>query len=462
MKIRKIYLKIAALIGAMITVLVTILAVPVAAYNTQSEIVGSYAPSFTSVQWGPSFFEYDLSYADSTNGIQGTQYTGSFQDNDIVLMFEREIRGYLDTSTVFPNVQNIQFEFSNATFWIYRIQNDESHSAFRYDGPIQVHINYNCQYAYDSIIPYKSAIVRIQAGTRQYVKFFNGGGIQDTKYGCRNTSWWCVDTLDPSYTVNDTGVNIGFITPRDQNETNVNYTAYSYTGISDEAITNNSDYHKAAVNSRFEGISLINNKTFWQAYDWAEKIGKGIGYTEGYTDGAAEAYTPAYEDGLAVGKEEGYTKGYTAGKTEGYTEGYTEGKKDGHSDGYNLGYHNGNTDGWESGYSEGYNVGLAQAYTSGYDNGYADGHPAGYEEGHAAGFDEGYLKGENVGEQKALKQGKVFKDGVFAIFEAPALLIESMLNFDLFDINLFSLFKTLLTVGVVGVIVVVLIKFIKG
>lgn len=52
-----------------------------------------------------------------------------------------------------------------------------------------------------------------------------------------------------------------------------------------------------------------------------------------------------------------------------------------------------------------------------------------------------------------------FKNMVFSIFEAPAVLMEGMLDFDLFGVNLYALVKTLLTLAVVAAVVIVLIKF---
>ena len=81
---------------------------------------------------------------------------------------------------------------------------------------------------------------------------------------------------------------------------------------------------------------------------------------------------------------------------------------------------------------------------------------SGVNEGYEAGYSIGYSDGEANGE--LMTDG--FKDMAFAIFEAPSVLVGSMLDFDFFGINLYSLLKTLLTMSVVAAIVIVLIKFV--
>ena len=59
------------------------------------------------------------------------------------------------------------------------------------------------------------------------------------------------------------------------------------------------------------------------------------------------------------------------------------------------------------------------------------------------------------------KTSSTFKDVVFAIFDAPIRLIDGMLNFDIFGINLSGVVKTLITLAVVALVVFSILKFVK-
>lgn len=76
------------------------------------------------------------------------------------------------------------------------------------------------------------------------------------------------------------------------------------------------------------------------------------------------------------------------------------------------------------------------------------------------GKDQGYGEGYYDGNKEAGGYSSAFKDVAFAIFEAPVNLVNGMLDFDLFGINVASLCKTLITVSVVAAIVTVLVKFV--
>ena len=76
------------------------------------------------------------------------------------------------------------------------------------------------------------------------------------------------------------------------------------------------------------------------------------------------------------------------------------------------------------------------------------------------GKDQGYGEGYYDGNKEAGGYSSAFKDVVFAIFEAPVNLVNGMLDFDLFGINVASFCKTLITVSVVAAIVTVLVKFV--
>lgn len=149
-------------------------------------------------------------------------------------------------------------------------------------------------------------------------------------------------------------------------------------------------------------------------------------YDRGYNDGYDWGYDWGYDDGVAIGQEVGYDEGVNDGLEIGFDDGYTAG--------------------FDTGYDEGLEFG--------YDSGYTAGSSEGYDEGHSTGYTEGY----GVGSKDATEQGQLLKKTIFAIFEAPVTLINGMLDFDLFGVNLLSLAKTLLTFAVVGVILAVLIK----
>lgn len=101
---------------------------------------------------------------------------------------------------------------------------------------------------------------------------------------------------------------------------------------------------------------------------------------------------------------------------------------------------------------------------SDYDKGYDAGHDAGYDEGYAAGEEAGYNKGFSAGQTEAMNSNSTLKDLIFGIFSTPGELINGILDFDLFGINLASLVKTLLTLltlTVVALIVVFLFKLMR-
>ena len=128
--------------------------------------------------------------------------------------------------------------------------------------------------------------------------------------------------------------------------------------------------------------------------------------------------------------EGGYKSGYTAGKQAG---------EDLHADDYQNGYDAGNAN-------------ADQQYVEGYKSGKADGEAA-----HA----DDYRNGFAAGQTDAMNSTSSLKDMIFSIFSAPADLINGILDFDLFGINLATLVKTLITLAVTALIVVFLIKFMR-
>jgi hypothetical protein len=114
-------------------------------------------------------------------------------------------------------------------------------------------------------------------------------------------------------------------------------------------------------------------------------------------------------------------------------------------------------EGYSSGHSEGFDDGLQQGrknwYQPRYDKGYADA-----EEVHKNDWANGFGAGQN----DMAETTQSFKDMVFAIFDAPVTLIDGMLGFEIFGINIAGLVKTIITLAVVSLIVFVILKFAKG
>lgn len=79
-----------------------------------------------------------------------------------------------------------------------------------------------------------------------------------------------------------------------------------------------------------------------------------------------------------------------------------------------------------------------------FDNGFLDG----YDEGERHGYDNGFIEGENHG----LNTGEIAKKSIFAIFDAPIKLLTSLLNFEVFGINLLAIFKVIFTIIILGAI----------
>lgn len=91
---------------------------------------------------------------------------------------------------------------------------------------------------------------------------------------------------------------------------------------------------------------------------------------------------------------------------------------------------------------------------------YQNGYDAGKAAGEAAHADD-YKNGFADGQTDAMNSTSSLKDLIFSIFSAPADLINGILDFDLFGINLASLVKTLITLAVTALIVVFLIKLMR-
>ena len=113
---------------------------------------------------------------------------------------------------------------------------------------------------------------------------------------------------------------------------------------------------------------------------------------------------------------------------------------------------------WASGITKTYyDKGFAEGYNGGLSDGYKYGETAGMEAGYAAGEKHGFAAGQT----DAINSTSSLKDLIFSIFSAPADLINGILDFNLFGINLASLVKTLITLAVTALIVVFLIKLMR-
>lgn len=174
--------------------------------------------------------------------------------------------------------------------------------------------------------------------------------------------------------------------------------------------------------------------------------------TDSYINGGA--CKKMCEEGLFTIDASNYESDYDKGYNDGYDWGYDDGVAIGQEVGYDEGVNDGLEIGFDDGYTAGFDTGYDEGLEFGYDSGYTAGSSEGYDEGHTVGYTEGY----GVGSKDATEQGQLLKKTIFAIFEAPVTLINGMLDFDLFGVNLLSLAKTLLTFAVVGVILAVLIK----
>ena len=183
-------------------------------------------------------------------------------------------------------------------------------------------------------------------------------------------------------------------------------------------------------------------------------------------DGLTEEELEIYNMGYQAGNDDAYQSGYTEGYDEGYEKGEIIGYNDGLVVGNAAGYETGLTEGHEAGYTEGYDVGYTEGIDvgneTGYSNGYNDGLWEGYEDGYTDGEKYGWDNGFGAGQNDMAEITRSFKEMVFAIFDAPVTLIDGMLGFEIFGINIAGLVKTIITLAVVSLIVFVILKFAKG
>ena len=254
----------------------------------------------------------------------------------------------------------------------------------------------------------------------------------------------------------------------------------------------------------FEETGTLAGGTLLKVDHWSTSVGNLVGDSVSYLEafGALIVSHPRYS--FAAGDDGGsYDSGYSAGYSDGYDEGYDEGYEDariefepgtdtGAEDQYQNGYNDGYSAGYDTGYAEG-TADSAGSSASGIQQGIQQSKFQAYQAfqilkgespndltnldalfakewaaivgehvdyGFIKGKDQGYGEGYYDGNKEAGGYSSAFKDVVFAIFEAPVNLVNGMLDFDLFGINVASLCKTLITVSVVAAIVTVLVKFV--
>lgn len=149
-----------------------------------------------------------------------------------------------------------------------------------------------------------------------------------------------------------------------------------------------------------------------------------------------------------------YSEGYAQGHWEGLNKGYENGLRDGENTYYAKGVEYGYANGYEFGYNEGYYEGNWQGLNAGYENGKQEG----YEMGHAQGYTDGFSVGTDYGEQQEVSENLI--GVVDAIATAPATAIGTMLDFELFGVNLASLVFKLFTIIIILLIIGIFIKFV--
>lgn len=107
---------------------------------------------------------------------------------------------------------------------------------------------------------------------------------------------------------------------------------------------------------------------------------------------------------------------------------------------------------YNQGYQHGYEIGFFDGETYGYDGGLVAGREEGYTEGDADGYRRGYDDGMN---QTSLIEG------IKSLFRAPMEFVESVLNFEIFGVNLVGAVKVIITAMMIALVVVVVWKAVK-
>lgn len=119
--------------------------------------------------------------------------------------------------------------------------------------------------------------------------------------------------------------------------------------------------------------------------------------------------------------------------------------------------------GYGEGYDEMWNI-ADERYNEIAEEAKYEGESIGYEKGYAAAealHANDYQNGFAAGQTDAMNSTSSLKDMIFSIFSAPGDLINGILDFDLFGINMASLVKTLITLAITALIIVFLIKLMR-
>lgn len=271
------------------------------------------------------------------------------------------------------------------------------------------------------------------------------------------------------------------------------YGAYSaFEGINDTITYGTSELNATEILSYYQTLYdyITNYETNLES---VKQAGYNQGHTAGYNKGIEAGYDVGYKAGQAECEstheamtDEAYSKGYAKGNEDGYDDGLEMGMNVGYDMGYETGYDEGYETGCDEGYEPGYNEGMAYGRQEGYAYGYSEGHyqgyldgsEDGYLEGKADGYDDGYsvgyqttkdelvkqyTKGYNNGKEAGITEAVNTKETVIdfvdGLFSAPVNFLYTMLDVEIFGMNLFNIVMVFLTVVLVGVVLAIIFKF---
>lgn len=111
-------------------------------------------------------------------------------------------------------------------------------------------------------------------------------------------------------------------------------------------------------------------------------------------------------------------------------------------------------------YNQGYNTGYNEGYTFGYTTGNTEGEEYGYRYGHEEGFGQGLDQGYRTGYDDGMQQTSLI-EGIKSLFRAPMEFIESVLDFEIFGIDLGDAVKALVSMMLLALVITVVWKAVK-
>lgn len=297
----------------------------------------------------------------------------------------------------------------------------------------------------------------------------------------------------------------------------------AFVGFNTNFTTGNSDFNTPEIHTYwqtmyeyitgYESMVQQKNEEIQDSFEAGEQAGYevgldqgyDVGYEAGYQTGSDDTHDTAYTSGFMDGKTEGFTQGYNTGLNKGKTEcekTHLALQEQAYGDGYDMGqeecekthaniidvaYHNGQYDcqqthetlmreQYEEGWGAGHTAGVTDGYDTGYDEGYDNGYLNAKAEWYPKGYDEGmrdsekltdewlqkkYQQGFTDGEQSVLETSKVVTDYVDSLFSAPLNFLYTMLDIEVFGINVFGIAAAVLALAVVLVVVKIILK-VKG